>query len=192
MSWGPHQGGLRRSCRARMQAPSSQKRQEGGMVASSTLCAWPGVVPPLTPASPGPTLTQGSSRLLTLGFWGSGPAPRCVRPSCLRSPPPHMAWHLPASVTGPSPSPSPAEPVALQTEQLRQAGRAVGRPWAEGQTHLRDDLASSLCLSFPSVMHPAQCLGPGSSSFSGLYCSLAACGFWRERGPRQGSTWGPH
>lgn len=107
-----------------MQAPSIQERQEGGVVASSILCTWPGVVPPLIPTSPGPTLTQGSSQLLT------PLVSRVVAQLPSASGPPVsgallLTWpgtSLPPSLRqGPSPSPSPAESVALQAEQLRQA-----------------------------------------------------------------------
>ena len=92
------------------------------MVASSILCTWPGVVPPLTPASPGPTLTQGSSRLFTPLVSGavaqlpgaSGPS---VSGALL------LTWpgtSLPLS-RAPHPPLPPAEFVALQAEQLRQA-----------------------------------------------------------------------
>lgn len=138
------------------------------MVASSILCTWPGVVPPLTPTYPGPTLTQGSSRLLT------PLVSRVVAQLPGASGPPVSGALLliwPGTSLPPSRAPHPPLPLlslwpCRQSSSDRQ-GKGVGRPWAQGQTHLRDDLGSSLYLSFPSVMHPAQCSGPGSS------CSLA-------------------
>ena len=169
--------------------PARRDRRRHGGIQHPLYLAWGGASP--HPGFPWANPNSGFKSVIhTLGFWGGGPATRCFRPSCLRSPPPHMAWHLPPSVKGPSPSPSPAEFVALQVEQLRQARQGSRKTRVQGQTHLRDDLVSSLYLSFPSVMDPAQCSGPGSSCFSGMSCSLAASGFWRERGPRQGSAWG--
>lgn len=126
------------------------------MVASSILCTWPGVVPPLTPASPGPTLTQGSSRLFTPLVSGAvAQLPGASGPSVSGA----LLLTWPGTSLPLSRAPHPPLPLlslwpCRQSSSDRQ-GRAVGRPWAQGQTHLRDDLSSSLYLSFPSVMDPA-------------------------------------
>ena len=140
LSRGPHRGRPCGNCRTRMQAPSSQERQQGGTWVSSTLCAWPGVgcLPFTTCPFPGfPGANPGSgfkSVTHPLGFWGSGLASGRLRPSWPGNPPPHLAWHLPSlghRTPHPSlPLPEPVPPaVALHPQSLagccpQQAGQA--------------------------------------------------------------------
>ena len=144
----------------------------------STLCAWPGVgAPPLHPV-PLPRLPQGRPWLRvqgghSLGFWGNVPASGGLRPHFSREPPSSPGWAhtLPRSWgLSPFPSlacvcslcrgPSPAEP-GWVPPLAGGTGRAGDRK-TQSQTHCWMALGGILCLSFPSVMHPAQCLGHGN------------------------------
>lgn len=168
LSRGPHRGRPCGSCRTRMQASSSQERQEGGPWVSSTLCAWPGVgcLPSTTcpfPGFPGANPSSGFKSVThPLGFWGQWPGTSGPPvPGVLL-----LTWPgtSPPSVTGPLTLPCPSLSLfpllwpftcrawlgAVPSRQDRQ-GRAVERPWAQSQIHLLDDLGRVPVPQFPCL-----------------------------------------
>lgn len=123
-------------------------------MASSILCTGTGWClphPNLPWANLDPGFKSGHSHPWFHRRW---PASRCFRPSLSQEPSSLYGLAPPSPPSkGPLTLPFPAESVALQAEQLRQARQGSRKTLGQGQTHLRDDLGSSLYLSFPSVMH---------------------------------------